>query len=288
LDSIFMIKKAVAISIFEKDSMFIHGDTLLVTGPKEDRIVRSYRNVKIFKTDLQGKCDSLHTNQKSGITRMYYSPVLWSDNSQITGDSIKLLSNKETEKLDSLKILSNSFIVQKDSLDPENFNQIKGKNMYGKFIENKLKTLLVKGNGEAVNYNRNEDGVLETITKQYCSNIEFGLEENEINEIKCLIQSDGKTYPPSQFPEQERKLKGFVWREDEQPKTKEDIFIKDGKIKRTPLYVPPPPAPKREETSAPLLDPKGNTKKSDSISLPTGAKLNPKGKKPKLPKKKDN
>ena len=248
LDSIFMIKKAVAISVFEKDSMFIHGDTLLVTGPKENRIVRTYRNVKIFKTDLQGKCDSLHTDQASGITKMYYSPVLWSDDNQITGDSIKLLSNKETEQLDSLKILSQSFIIQKDSLDPENFNQIKGRNMYGKFIENKLKTLLVKGNGEAVNYNRNEEGVLETITKQLCSNIEFGLEENEINEIKCLVQSDGITYPPSQYPEQERKLKGFIWREDEQPKTKEDIFIKDGKITRTKLFKPLPAPPKRGDS----------------------------------------
>ncbi len=227
LDSIFMIKKAVAISVFEKDSMFIHGDTLLVTGPSEDRIIRSYRNVKVFKTDLQGKCDSLHTDQKSGVTKMYFSPALWSDNSQITGDSIKLLNNKETEQLDSLKILGKSFIIQKDSLDPNNFNQIKGKNMYGKFIENKLKTLLVKGNGEAINYNRNDAGKLETITKQFCSNIEFGLENNEINEIKCLIQSDGKTYPPSLFPENDRKLKGFIWREDEQPKTKDDIFKKD-------------------------------------------------------------
>ncbi len=269
LDSIFMIKKAVAISVFEKDSMFIHGDTLLVTGPKEDRIVRTYRNVKIFKTDLQGKCDSLHTDQASGVTKMYYSPVLWSDDNQITGDSIKLLSNKETEQLDSLKILSQSFIIQKDSIDPENFNQIKGRNMYGKFIENKLKTLLVKGNGEAVNYNRNEEGVLETITKQLCSNIEFGLEENEINEIKCLVQSDGITYPPSIYPEQERKLKGFAWREDEQPKTKEDIFIKDGKIKRTALFKPAPAPPKRGNSgrSGNPRNPGASEVKRDSLNL---------------------
>ena len=291
LDSIFMIKKAVAISIFEQDSMFVHGDTLLVTGPKQDRIVRSYRNVKIFKTDLQGKCDSLHTDQASGITRMYYSPVLWSDNSQITGDSIQLLNNKETEKLDSLKILSKSFIIQKDSLDPNNFNQIKGKNMYGKFIDNKLKTLLVKGNGEAVNYNRNEEGVLETITKQYCSNIEFGLENNEINEIKCLIQSDGKTYPPSQFPPNDRKLKGFIWREKEQPKSKEDIFIKDGKTIRTPLYKPPPPpppTPKREGTDLNAPKNQEGGKKTDSILQPPKANLNIKAKKEQTPKKKDN
>ncbi len=267
IDSIFMIKKAVAISVVEKDSMFIHGDTLLVTGKKDFRIIRTYRNVKIFKEDLQGKADSLHTNQATGITRMYYNPVLWSGKSQITGDSIKLLSNKETEKLDSLKILGNSFIIQKDSLDPNNFNQIKGKNMYGKFIENKLRTLLVKGNGEAVNYNRNDEGVLETITKQLCSNIEFELENNEIDKIKCLKQSDGKTYPPSMFPEKDKKLRGFVWREDEQPKKKEDIFIKDGKTIRKKLAKKKKPAPNIGK-----LETKGtrskNTDKTDKEETP--------------------
>ena len=269
LDSIFLIKKAVAISVVELDSMFIHGDTLLVTGPKNKRIIRGYRGVKIFKTDLQGKCDSLHTDQASGITKMYYSPVLWSDGSQITGDSIQLLNNKETEKLDSLKVLGNSFIIQKDSLDPNNFNQIKGKNMYGKFIENQLKTLLVKGNGEAINYNRNNEGILETITKQFCSNIEFGLENNEIHEIKCLMQSDGNTFPPSQFPENDRKLKGFIWREEERPKRKEDIFKEDPPTVRTPLFKPKPPQPKptRANTTSPSSPPQpqktNSTPKSD-------------------------
>lgn len=224
-DSILMVRKAVAISVVENDSTFIHGDTLLVTGKKDQRIIRSYYKVKIFKQDLQGKCDSLHTDQSSGITKMYVNPVLWSEKSQITGDSIHLLTHKKTEKLDSLKILGNSFLIQKDSIDPENFNQIKGRNMFGKFIDNELKIFLVKGNGEAVNFNRNDEGVLETITKQYCSNIEFELTKSEINQIKCLKMSDGKTYPPSKYPDVDRRLNGFIWRESEQPKNKEDIFL---------------------------------------------------------------
>ena len=62
IDSIFMIKRAVAISVVEQDSTFIHGDTLLVTGKKDNRIIRSFRNVKIFKEDLQGKCCLLYTS----------------------------------------------------------------------------------------------------------------------------------------------------------------------------------------------------------------------------------
>ena len=233
-DSLFIIKRAVAISIVAQDSTFIHGDTLLVTGIPEKRIVRTYHNVKIFKSDLQGKCDSIHTDQASGVTKMFINPVLWSDGNQITGDTIHLLSDVKTEKLDSLKVLSNAFIVSKDSLSTSDFNQIKGRNMFGKFTANKLNNLLVKGNAESVYYNRNEEtDSIETITKEISSNIEFTLEKGQITTIKYLKTSEGKTHPPSLFPEDSRRLKGFIWRESEQPNTKEDIF-KKGDDKEAP------------------------------------------------------
>ena len=227
-DSLFIIKRAVAISIIDKDSMFIHGDTILITGKPEKRIVRTFHNVKIFKSDLQGKCDSIHTNQTTGLTKMFRNPGIWSDQNQITGDTIHLLSNVEAEKLDSLKVLNNSFIISKDSVSEEDFNQIKGRNMFGKFEKNKLRLLLVKGNAESVYFNRNEEtNVLETITKEVSSNIKFTLENGQIETIMYLKTSDGNTYPPSKLPDDVRKLKGFIWREDEQPKQRDDIFTND-------------------------------------------------------------
>jgi lipopolysaccharide export system protein LptA len=235
-DSLFIIKKAVAISIVEKDSMFIHGDTLLVTGKAKKRIVRTYHNVKIFKSDLQGKCDSIHTNQATGLTKMYRNPVIWSDKNQITGDTIYLKSNVDTEKLDSLKVFNNAFIISKDSLSLDDFNQIKGRNMFGRFEENKLKSLLVKGNAESVYYNRNEEtNIIETITKEISSNIEFTFENGIVESIKYLTATEGKTYPPSMLPEDVKKLKDFIWRESEQPKIMEDIFIKDTDEKKAPI-----------------------------------------------------
>jgi hypothetical protein len=235
-DSLFIIKKAVAISIVEKDSMFIHGDTLLVTGKAKKRIVRTYHNVKIFKSDLQGKCDSIHTNQATGLTKMYRNPVIWSDKNQITGDTIYLKSNVDTEKLDSLKVFNNAFIISKDSLSLDDFNQIKGRNMFGRFEENKLKSLLVKGNAESVYYNRNEKtDSIETITKEISSNIEFTFENGIVASIKYLKATEGKTYPPSMLPEDVKKLKDFIWRESEQPKKMEDIFIIDADEKKAPI-----------------------------------------------------
>jgi lipopolysaccharide export system protein LptA len=272
-DSLFIIKKAVAISIVEKDSTFIHGDTLLVTGIPEKRIVRTYHNVKIFKSDLQGKCDSIYTDQQTGITKMFTNPVLWSEGNQITGDTIHLISNAETEKLDSLKVLNNAFIISKDSVSKNDFNQIKGRNMFGKFQDNKLNLLLVKGNAESVFYNRNEEtDSTETITKEISSNIEFTLEEGQVNTIKYLKTSEGKTYPPSMFTEDSRKLDGFIWRAFEQPKTKEDIFKKSkiksksrnkGKGKGKSEKVPK--KRNKDIIESPLnFDPEKNSKKNSS------------------------
>ncbi len=227
-DSLFVVKKPVAITILEKDSLYIHGDTILLTGKKDYRTVRTYHNVKIFKSNLQGKCDSAHVSQDTGVTRMFKKPILWSGESQITGDSIQFTTNTETNQLDSLRVLQNSFIIQKDSAGTGSFNQIKGRNIYGKFEENRLKTLLVKGNAESLYYNRNESTQkLETITKEIAGDIEFLLENNEITQTKYIKKTEGKTYPPSEFPSEEGKFPGFVWREDEQPKVMEDIFIKD-------------------------------------------------------------
>ncbi|MEI6865004.1 OstA-like protein [Flavicella sp.] len=231
-DSIFVIKKALFISTAEVDSLFIHGDTLLITGQPDKRIIRAYHRVKFFKTDLRGKCDSLHTNQKTGITKMFKHPVIWSGNNQITGDSIYLTSDLKTNKLDSLFIKRNAFIIQKDSAG---FSQIKGKNMYGKFVDNQLTSLLTKGNGEVVNYARDEEKKLVAILNMICSNILFNLMDNNIQTIHFLMKPEGKTYPPSKYPNELRFLKGFIWREEEKPLVKEDIF-KNEPVITTNLY----------------------------------------------------
>ena len=227
-DSTFVTDKAVAISIIEKDSMFIHGDYIVATGKPEERIVRTYNNVKIFKSDLQGKCDSIHSSQVTRLTRMFKNPVLWANNSQITGDTIQFLNKEVTNEIDSLKVLNNAFMISKDSIDPEIFNQIKGRNIYGKFINNDLTFIKVHGNAESLYYNRNEKSQkLETVTKEVASDIEFKFDNNEIIETKYLKQTEGITYPPSEFPDIEKRFNGFIWREDEQPKSKEDIFIRE-------------------------------------------------------------
>jgi lipopolysaccharide export system protein LptA len=226
-DSAFVVKKAVAITQTEKDSVYIHGDTILLTGKPEKRIIRAYHHVKFFKPDISGKCDSIHSNQATGLLQMFKKPVLWTENGQITGKYIHLLTNTETEKLDSLKVLGDAFLIQKDSID--GFNQIKGRNMYSKFANNEIVSSDFIGNAEMIFYIREDDlkKSLFGIAKTTCSRFLFSFKDKKIQTIRAFVDEEGHTYPPEDLPENSRKLKDFIWRESERPKTKDDIFIID-------------------------------------------------------------
>jgi lipopolysaccharide export system protein LptA len=222
-DSLMMTKRAVAMTLVEKDTLYIHGKKLIVTGKPQNRVVRAFNNVRFFKIDMSGKCDSLHSDEKTGITKLIKNPVMWNFDNQMTGDVMHLISNKETEKLDSLKVLNNTFIASKDTIGT-GYNQVKGLNLYGKFRDNKLYEVDVIKNTEVIYYMRNENQELIGINKSKSSSINMTLDGNQINTITFFKQVEGEIYPEAELPENARKLRGFVWRGDERIKTKDDIF----------------------------------------------------------------
>jgi len=226
-DSVFATKRAVAINVVQKDSLYIHGDTLMVTGKPESRIVRAFRNAKFYKTDLSGKCDSIHSEEKTGITQLITNPVLWNLDNQITGDSIHLISDLETDKLDSLKVLENAFIISLDTISKKGYNQATGKDLFGKFIENELKIIDLVKNTEVIYYMYNDDQELIGIDKTVCSKIRLLMANSDIEDITFFVNPDGDIFPDKDLPEESRKLKGFIWRGDERILSKDEIFDED-------------------------------------------------------------
>ncbi|MEP1983030.1 MAG: OstA-like protein, partial [Maribacter dokdonensis] len=190
-------------------------------------VLRAFRNAKFYKTDLSGKCDSIHSEEKTGITQLIKNPIIWNGANQMTGDSIHLKSNLETEKLDSLKVLKNAFIISLDSVSMTGYNQAKGINLFGKFIDNELKLIDLVQNTEVVYYMYNDDDELIGIDKTVCSKIRITMVDNDIEDLTFYTDPDGDIFPEKDLPENSRILKGFVWRGDERILTKEDIFDED-------------------------------------------------------------
>ena len=243
-DSAMVTHRALAINLVELDSLFIHADTLVATGPPEQRIIRGFHGVRIFKKDLSGKTDSIHFNQTSGRAKLIRrpisdrdlqyltpqeiadrNPILWSDESQMTGDEIHLTIDNEKEILDSLLIYNNAFVIEQDSLDAANFNQIKGLQLKGKFKGKSLETVDVIQNTEMVYYlYDDETQELTGIDKAICSALRLKFVDSSIEKITFFTNPDGVVYPPKDLPENTRQLLGFTWREDERIYSKEDLF----------------------------------------------------------------
>jgi len=222
-DSMMVTKRAVAITLVENDSMYIHGKKILITGKTGDRIIRGFNNVRFYKTDMSGKCDSLHSNQTTALTKLIGRPILWNYENQMTGDIMHLIGNNKTEKLDSLKVLNNAFIISKDSVGT-GYNQVKGLNLYGKFKDNKLHEVDIIKNTEVIYYMRNDQQELIGINKSVGSKINLILDKSTIETITIFNNPDGDIYPEIELPENARKLRGFIWRGDERIKSKDDIF----------------------------------------------------------------
>ena len=257
-DSLFITKRALAITVQEKDSVYLHADTLMVTGKEDNRITRAYFNARLYKSDLAGKADSIHVDHKTGFTKFInlsrYSstdafatarkPVLWNLGNQMTGDTIHLISNVETEKLDSLKVFNNAFLVSKDTISENAFNQVKGQRLIGLFKDNELYNVDIIKNAETIRYMRNEANELIGIQKSKSGSINLQILNKAIEEVIFKNQIDGNIFPEDDFPKSGRKLRGFDWRGEERPTSVADLFKDDPPlvlpiIKGLEEYVPP-------------------------------------------------
>ncbi len=246
IDSAMITKRSFAIKMVEKDSLFIKADTLFAIGPSNNRVLKGRYNVKIFKQNLSGKSDKIIINQKTGLTKLLRNdlsklekqilttneiamknPILWNGDNQMTGDEIHITRNLKTNELDSLKILNNAFVVEKDTLGINNFNQIKGINLFGKFIENELKTIELIQNTEMIYYLYDDNSKdLIGIDKAVCSSITMEIDNNTIKEITFTTNPEGEVFPEEEMDISLKKLNGFNWRILEKITKKEELFLK--------------------------------------------------------------
>ena len=226
-DSVYITNRAVAISLQEQDSIYIHADTLRVTGPSEQRVIRGFYDARMFKPGstlaerTSGRCDSIIVLQQQGLTKMLGRPVLWTGDQQITGDTIHLIQDRVNQEMDSLRVFDNAFMIQEDI---EGYNQVKGAQLIGRFTENRLDTIDVIKNSQVVYYSRDDKKKLVGINNTVASSMQLYVRDQKIQGIRFINKVPGKVYPPSEFPENARILPGFLWRGEERLFFQDDLF----------------------------------------------------------------
>jgi lipopolysaccharide export system protein LptA len=194
--------------------------TINNTNDSTNRYFEAYRNVRVFADSMQAVCDSLFYSFNDSTFRLYDDPVMWSKESQITGDTILVFT--KNKKADKVKVFENSFLVSQT--DPEIYNQIKSRRMDAFFKEGTIDSVRAAGFAECIYYIQDEDSSYTGINESNCDVIDIYFGNEALQKVVFRSSVTGTIWPMSQKNPKEMRLTDFRWLEKRRPKTKFDLF----------------------------------------------------------------
>ena len=224
----FATKKATLLQIYRTDTLYLHSDTLrmdpiqdTVTN-EESKLVRAFHHVKFFRSDFQGRCDSMIYDFRDSVNIFYHDPVLWAMGNQMTAQVIKLYTKNKV--LYKAELENGAFIVAPE--DTLFYDQLKGKRMTGYIRNNVLYRIDVEGNAQTIYYPKDQEVIIGA-NKAESSDMTIFLDNGHIKDIIMRNTPKGNLKPPVFLTEKDEKLPGFRWLEDYRPKNRHDIYIHD-------------------------------------------------------------
>jgi lipopolysaccharide export system protein LptA len=209
----------------KRDSVFkdsVKGKKLIAVNNKDstNRYFEAFRHVRIFSDSLQAICDSMFYSFKDSVFRLFEDPIIWSKESQITGDTVLLFT--KNRKADRMKVFNNSFLV--NNVDPEIFNQVKSTRMDGYFKEGTLDSVRASGFAECIYYIQDEDSAYTGINESKSDVLDVYFAEQQLQKVVFRSAVSGTIWPIKQKDPKEMRLQNFRWLEARRPKTKFELF----------------------------------------------------------------
>ena len=241
---------AYAISYDGGDSLYIHGDTLFMYFDKQEEEAKKLIarcNVRFYKSDLQGKCDTLTYLKADSTIQMRVSPILWTEDNQLTGTDIDI--KLKDNNVDWVLQKGNAFIISKDSI--EGYNQIKGRDITSRFKGGSIHRVNVDGDqAQTIYWIRDDEGGTIGIDVSKSETMVIEMENESVSIIKSFKNIDETMYPEDDLKEDDRYLPGFKWHDEARPKDKDDIFrrveVEMPKVEETPKETPKEAAAEEE------------------------------------------
>ncbi len=218
-------------SLGDNDSLFTHfrnnadslkKDTVVFT-PKDTaiRYFEAFHHVRIFNDSLQAVCDSLFYSSEDSVFRMYQSPVVFNNKSQVAGDTMYMFT--ENQKAKRIYVFENGIII--NQANEEMYNQMGGRTINGYFKAGTIDYMRVKGSpAESIFYPQDNDSAYIGMNRSRGDVIDVYFLDKAVNKLKFINNVDGTLYPIRQRPEDQKYLKNFKWWDSRRPKNKFELF----------------------------------------------------------------
>ncbi|MBC8054746.1 MAG: hypothetical protein H7Y13_16940 [Sphingobacteriaceae bacterium] len=242
IDSTIAIAKKDSINSAKDSLKNAAGNIKIPLDTTRTRIILAYHKVKIFKSDLQSRSDSAFYSYSDSTIRCFQKPMIWTQGSQLSADTIFLqLKNR---KLDNMQLKKDGFIVSTEN-DSTKFNQVKGKKMTGLFHNSRLHRMLVDGNAESIYYTL-EDSVYSGLNRTLSGRMRLDFADNRVKDVMLVRKAEGNYYPIEKVPKEKDMLEGFIWKPKDRPASKEEIIpsLRTAKKPGTAPVKTPVPAKK--------------------------------------------
>ncbi len=219
-------KNAEMLQIQKGDTLFLHADTLKLNTVNIDSIsssaIHAYYNVKFFRKDIQGRCDSMVYTSIDSVNTLYHDPVIWTLQNQLTAEKIMLFTKNGA--IDRFELDNLAFAISQE--DSSKYNQIVGQKMIGYIKNNALYKIDVEGNGQTVYYPKDGKDLV-GVNKAECSSMTIYLDKQSIDRIIMRNNPEGTLNPPILLNRADYELKGFYWLDAYRPKSRKEIYIKN-------------------------------------------------------------
>ncbi|PKP38930.1 MAG: hypothetical protein CVT98_04140 [Bacteroidetes bacterium HGW-Bacteroidetes-15] len=221
-------KNPLAISISEEgDSLFLRADVFIGMAVKDSvvsdstlyNLVKGIGDVRFYRSDFQGICDSMVFHSTDSILYMYNDPILWNEDNQLSANNIDIVF--KDDNIHKMLFKGSAFVVSQE--DTIRFNQIRGREMVGFFKNGALTRLDVNGNGETVYFARDK-GVISAVNKAEGSRLTITLRDNAVVSIMFREKPIATLFPIDKAELQDVMLKGFSWQIEKRPTSNESII----------------------------------------------------------------
>jgi lipopolysaccharide export system protein LptA len=185
-----------------------------------NRYFEAFRNVRVFADSVQSVSDSLFYSFKDSIFQLYQNPVVWSNGSQVTGDTILLYT--KNRKAERFKVFENSFLVSasQDGV----YNQVKSTRMDGFFKEGVIDSVRAKGYAESIYFLQDDDSAYSGINQTQSDVMDVYFIAGDLSKVVFRSSVKGTLWPIKQKQPSEMRLKNFQWLEARRPKSKYELF----------------------------------------------------------------
>ena len=251
VDSAYVTGRAVVTDYSQRDSLFMHADTIWAVSYNLDtdslyRQLKAYRKVRAWGRELQAVCDSLVFDSRDSCMTMYKDPILWNKGIQLLGEEIKVYL--DTASIDWVHIINQTLYAE--PVNSADYNQIKGQEMKFFFNDGRLSEMQVIGSVEIVFYPIDDsDSTFVGMNTTVAGRAIAYLEQGQVEKLVVPNDAKGVFYPMGQRPMDKRFLDNFAWFDFIRPQDKNDIFNWRGKSSDMQLKVI-----RRENIPLPTLD----------------------------------